>query len=105
MKNLFKPFWIIVLVAIIGFIMVGCATGSTIGGASGSHGFFTGNGNAATLTKGVQEIGSYLVILGLFDSGFDKYATAVKQAEDSGKKVTSVTKWCVFFFKTTAYAQ
>jgi len=105
MKNLFKLFGIIAVVAIIGFTMASCATASSIGGAAGGHGFFTGNGAASTLTAGAQEIGSYSVILGLIDSGFADYATAVKAAEASGKKVTSVTKWYIFLSKTTAYAQ
>jgi len=106
MKNLFKLLGIIAIVAMIGFTMVSCATGTTIGGAGGPHGFFTGNGAANALTSGSQVIASYSVILGWFDSGFDTYAAAVKQAEDAGKKVTSVTTWYFgFLTKTTAYAR
>jgi len=105
MKNLFKLLGIIAFVAIIGFTMASCATASSIGGASGGHGFFTGNGAAATLTEGTQEIASYSVILGLFDAGYADYAAAVKAAEASGKNVVSVTKWLLFLYKTTAYAK
>jgi hypothetical protein len=39
------------------------------------------------------------------DSGYDSYVSAVKQAETSGKIVTSVTKqYFGFFTKVTAYA-
>jgi len=105
MKNLFKSLGIIVVVAIIGFTMAGCATATTIGGASGIHGFFTGNGAASTLTEGYQEIASYSSILGLFDAGYADYAATVKSAEDSGKHIVSVTKWLFVMYKITAYAK
>ena len=103
MKNLFKLLGIIAVVAIIGFTMASCATNSSIGGADGPHGFFTGSGVSKEVVG--QEIASYSVILNLIDAGFPAYASAVKQAEDSGKKVTAVTKWYVFLTKTTAYAR
>ena len=105
MRNLLKPFGIIVLVAIIGFSMMSCVTMTSIGGAVGAHGFFTGNGGAAALNDGAQEIASYSVWLGLFDTGYADYAEAVKQAEASGKKITSATKWYYIFNKVTAYAK
>ena len=105
MKNLLKPFGIIVLVAIIGFTMASCVTASSIGSATGTHGVFSGNGDAGKLTEGAKEIASYSVILGLVDTGYAEYATAVKKAEEAGKHVTSVTKWLVFLVKVTAYAQ
>jgi len=105
MKNPLKLFGIIVLIAFAGFSMASCVTATTIGGASGSHGIFSGNSNAKILNANAQEIASYLDILGLFDSGYDDYVAAVKKAEDAGKKITSVTKHYVFFLKTTAYAK
>jgi Na+-transporting methylmalonyl-CoA/oxaloacetate decarboxylase beta subunit len=105
MKNILKPFGIIAVIAIIGFTAASCATASSVGGASGPHGFFTGNGSASTLTAGAQEVASYSVILGIIDSGYADYATAVKAAEAAGKTVTSVTKWMLFSLKTTAYAE
>ena len=106
MKNLLKIVGIIAVVAMIGFTMASCATNSSIGGAEGPHGFFTGNGATNALVDGATEIGSYSVILGWFDAGYPDYAAAVKKAEDSGKKITSVTKWYFgFLTKTTAYAR
>ena len=104
MKNL-KLFGIIVLVAIIGFSMASCATATSIGGAAGGHGFFTGNGAANALTEGAQEIASYSVILGIVDSGYAEYAAAVQAAEAEGKKISSVSRWMLFTVKTTAYAK
>ena len=105
MKNQFKLFGIIAIVAIIGFSMASCATASSVGGASGPHGIFTGNGSTDTLTTNAQEIASYSVILGLFDTGYTGYVSAVKAAEAAGKSVTSVTKWMFISMKTTAYAE
>ena len=105
MEKLFKPFVIFVFIAITGFTLMSCVTASSIGGASGTHGIFSGNGNAEILNENAQEIASYSDILGLFDSGYTEYIAAVKQAEDAGKKITSVTKNYVFFLKTTAYAK
>jgi hypothetical protein len=104
MKNLLKPFGIIVLVAIIGFTMAGCATASSTG-TSGPYGFFSGNGNASMLTAGAQVIASYTVIMGLFDTGYPTYLAAVRQAEASGMEVTSVVKSYGVFLKITAYAK
>ena len=105
MKNLFKLIGIIAVVAIVGFTMSGCVTATTIGGAGGPHGFFTGNGAGKTLTEGTELIGSYTVWLGLFDGGYADYAAAVKAAEAAGKKITSVNKWILFGVRTTAYSQ
>ena len=105
MKNLFKLFGIIAVVAIIGFTMASCATNTAIGGADGPHGFFTGNGAANAATSGASVIGSYTVILGLFDSGFDTYSSVVKKAVEEGKQVYSVTTWILIGYKTTAYAK
>lgn len=104
MKNFYKLFGIIALVAVI-VLITGCATASSIGGAMGPHGLITGNGAASTLIEGSEEIASYSVIFWLVDSGYEEYAAAVKQAEASGKKVTSVTTWLFFIMKTTAYAK
>ena len=105
MKNQFKMFGIIAIVAIIGFSMASCATASSVGGASGPHGIISGNGSASTLTGNAQEIASYSVILGIIDSNYAEYVQAVKSAEAAGRSVTSVTKWMLFTVKTTAYAE
>jgi hypothetical protein len=105
MKNQFKMFGIIAVVAIIGFSMASCATASSVGGVSGPHGLISGNGSASTLTSGAQEIASYSVILGIIDSNYAEYVQAVKSAVEAGQKVTSVTKNLIFTVKTTAYAE
>jgi len=105
MKNFIKTLGIIALVAVVGFSAASCATASSIGGAAGPHGFFTGNGASASLTEGATEIASYSVILGIVDAGFQDYAAAVKAAQAEGKQVTSVTKNMYFLVKTTAYAK
>ncbi len=105
MKNLFKVFGIVALVAIIGFSVMSCATASSISGTVGPHGLFTGNGASASLTEGAAEIASYSVILGMVDSGYAEYDAAVKAAEAAGKKITSVTKFYFVLTKTTAYAK
>jgi len=103
MKKVFKPIVSIALAAVIGFSMVSCAT-TTIGGAHGDHGLISGLISPGELNEGTKEIESYYVILGLFDIGFKDYATKVKDAEKSGKKITSVSR---NFFNvvgvTTAY--
>lgn len=104
-KNLFKLFGIIALVAIIGISAASCATGSSIGGTNDPHGLFTGNGATSTLTDGATEIASYMVILGIVDSGYAEYDAKVKAAQAAGREVTSVTKWFVVLSKTTAYAK
>jgi len=104
MKKVFKLIGTIALAAVIGFSMTSCAA-TTIGGAHGDHGLISGlfSPNAVEST---QKIESYMVILGLVDVGFDDYATKVKAAEKSGKKITSVSR---NFFGivgiTTAYEQ
>ena len=97
--------FMIAITLIASLFVMSCATASSIGGASGPHGFFTGNGATDSLIDGAEEIASYSVILGIVDSGYAEYAAAVKQAEAAGKKVTSVTKWLLVLTKTTAYAE
>jgi len=91
MKKVFKLIVSVALAAAIGFSMAGCAT-TTIGGAHGDHGLISGFISPNELNEGTQEIESYYVILGLIDIGFKDYATKVKDAEKSGKKITSVSK-------------
>jgi len=106
MKNLFKTLMIVAVIAIIGFSMASCVSATTIGGASGGHGFFAGGAAQAAVTEGYTEIASYSVILGAFDSGFADYAKKVRDAEAAGKKVISVTTWYFGFMdKVTAYAK
>jgi hypothetical protein len=90
------------MVLALGLVLGSCATASSIGGTSDAHGLIS---KAPVVADGASEIASYSVILGLLDSGYPEYAAAVKNAEDAGKKVTTVTKWLIFLTKTTAYAR
>ena len=105
MKKLFKCFWITAMVVVIGFSATSCATGGTVAGTATPYGFFTGNGAAAVNTEGAEEIASYRVILGIVNPGYAEYDAAVKAAEASGKKVTSVTRWLLVMTETKAYAK
>jgi len=70
MKNLFKTLMIIAIVAMIAFSATSCVTSTTIGGASGPHGFLAGGSALAAATEGYTEIASYKVLFGYFDSGY-----------------------------------
>jgi len=100
MKNLFKIFGIIAMVAVM-VSFTGCAIGSNINGIPDAHGLIS---QANAVGEGATEIGSYSVILGLIDAGYAEYAAAVKEAIGQGKKITTVTTWMMFLTKTTAYA-
>ena len=100
MKNGLKILGIIALVAVM-VSVTGCATGSSIGGTADAHGLIS---KAKVVADGT-EIASYSVILGLLDSGYDDYAAKVREAEASGKKITTVTTWLLFLTKTVAYAK
>jgi hypothetical protein len=100
-KKTVVMFSVLLLVGIVTGSLTGCTTFSSIGGTADAHGLF---GGAKPLVNEANEIASYSVILGLVDSGYNAYIDAVKQAEASGKVVTSVTKWYYVFTKTTAYA-
>jgi hypothetical protein len=103
MKNLYKFLGIIVIGTVIMIGTVGCATVSSIGGTTDTHGLIS---KATAVSVGAQEIASYSVILGLFDAGYEAYATTVQQAEAEGKMVTTVTtQYLGFFTKITAYAK
>jgi len=102
MKNKFKFFGIIVLVAVM-VSFAGCVTASSIGGTTEGHGLFTFNVNP--VTEGFTEVGYYMVILGLVDAGYGDFAVKVKEAADQGKQITSVTKDYYLFAITTAYAK
>jgi len=105
MKNKFKILGIIALVAVM-VTVTGCVTGTSIGGTADGHGLFSGGGAKTAVTEGATEIASYSVILGLFDSGYAQYASAVKAAEAQGKQVFSVTTQYLGIFATiTAYAK
>ena len=104
MKNLFKVLGIIAMVAVMASVS-GCAMMSSVGGTADPHGLINGNGSSNLATAGAEEIGNYMVILGLIDSGYDGYIAAVNAAIASGKQVSSVTKWYYFITITTAYAK
>jgi len=101
MKN--KKFLGIIVLAAVVFSLGGCAMLSSVGGTADPHGIFTFS--TPTITDGFTEVGSYIVILGLFDTGYNDYATKVKAAETARKQVTTVTKFYLVFTKTTAYAK
>jgi predicted small secreted protein len=84
-----------------GTVLAGCATVSSIGGTADIHGLIS---DAPAAETG-PEIASYSVILGLLDAGYEEYAQAVKEAEASGRKISTVTRWYVIMTTTTAYAQ
>jgi hypothetical protein len=91
---------VLLLVGILTGSLMSCTTFSSVGGTADAHGLFSG---AKPAINESGEIASYTVILGLVDSGYDEYVSAVKQAEAAGKLVTSVTKSYYFFTKTRAY--
>jgi predicted small secreted protein len=105
MKKTFSLLIIAAVVAVMALPLAGCVTASAIGGSSDIHGLFSGGGAKAAVTDGAQEIASYSTILGLFDSGYDTYATKVKEAEAAGQQITTTVTWKLFLFTTTAYAK
>ena len=105
MKNAVKILSLIAIIAISGLTMTGCVTGSTIGGSAGGHGLIHGNAAKSAVSDGAREIASYTVILGLFDSGYAEFASAVKQAQAQGRMVTTTTTWLFVLTRYTAYAQ
>lgn len=105
MKNTYKLLGLMVVLAVMGFTMMSCVTGTTIGGAADPHGLFTGSGAGLAVSDDAQEIAQYTIWLGWFDAGYAEYAEAVKKAEASGKKITSVVTWYYIFTRVTAYAK
>jgi len=101
MKNLFKIFGIIALVAVM-VTVSGCATASSLGGTADAHGLFS---QAKAAAEGGKEIASYSVILGLFDSGYPEYVKKVNAAIAEGKSVSTVTTFLIFLTKTVAYVK
>jgi cytochrome bd-type quinol oxidase subunit 2 len=102
MKNKSFVLGMLVITLAFGLILGSCATGSSIGGTSDPHGLVS---EANVVTESAEEIATYSVILGIVDSGYVAYASAVKDAEAAGKKITTVTKWFFVLTKTTAYAR
>lgn len=88
---------------VFGMTLTSCTTFSSVGGTADTHGLLS---SANVAASGSEVIASYDVILGLLDMGYEGYVSAVKQAESSGKVVSSVTT-CYFGFytKVTAYAK
>jgi hypothetical protein len=105
MKNLFKTLGIIALIAMIGLSAVSCVTATSIGGTADQHGLLSGGGAKAAVAEGATEIASYTSLFYLFDAGYADYAKKVKEAEASGKKITSTTTFILIGFKFTAYAR
>jgi hypothetical protein len=101
MKNKFKIFGIIALIAVMVSVS-GCAILSSVGGTADPHGLIS---QAKVASEGAVEIASYSVILGLIDAGYKEYDAKVKAAEASGKQITTVTTFLFVLTKTTAYAR
>ncbi|GMO45635.1 MAG: hypothetical protein Pg6C_07620 [Treponemataceae bacterium] len=99
--GLFFGFAVFLTAVIFSLSAAGCATHSSIGGTADPHGLIS---KAKVVANG-EEIASYSVILGLFDSGYDDYAAKVRQAEAGGKKITTVTTFLFVLNKVRAYAQ
>lgn len=104
MKKSTKVLGLIALVAIMMF-MGSCVTASSTSSTIESHGFFSGNGNGAKTVDGFTEIGAYSNWLGLFDTGYDDYISAVNAAASSGKEVRSTNTFYFIFNKVRAYAK
>jgi len=105
MRNTIKIMGIIAAAAVIGFTMTSCAT-TFMAGANTDHGLFSGFNVDSVLTQNeYEEIGSYMNILGLFDSGYQDYLPKVKAAEKAGKKIVVVTtNWFFVVGVHKAYA-
>jgi hypothetical protein len=99
-----KKFWLgtLAMALAFSFVLASCATFSSVGGTADAHGLFS---SAKAVFDGYETIASYGVILGLVDTGYEGYVAAVKQAESSGKAVTSVTTQYFVYTKVTAYAK
>ena len=94
---------ILSILLVFGVALTSCTTFSSIGGTADPHGLIS---SANVAASGSDVIGSYGVILGLLDSGYEGYVAAVKQAEEAGKTVSSVTtSYFGFYTKVTAYAK
>ena len=103
MKNKWFLTGILSIALVFGTALTSCATFSSVGGTADPHGLIS---SANVVSSGAEVIGSYSVIFGLLDSGYEEYVTAVKQAEEAGKTVSSVTtSYFVFYTKVTAYAE
>jgi hypothetical protein len=87
-------------ILVLGLLVASCATTSSIGGTSDPHGLIS---SAKVVEYNAQPIASYSVILGIVDSGYEPYVTAVKKAEAEGKQITTITRFYYFFTKVTAY--
>jgi hypothetical protein len=88
---------------VFGMTLTSCTTFSSIGGTADPHGLFS---SANVVASGSEVIASYGVILGIVDTGYEGYVAAVKEAESSGKVVSSVTtQYFGFYTKVTAYAK
>jgi hypothetical protein len=98
-----KKKFLLVFCVLTGLLFFSCATISSIGGTVDSHGLFS---SANQASSGSDVIASYGIILGLIDTGYEGYVSAVKTAEAEGKTVVSVTTWYLgFYIKVTAYAK
>jgi hypothetical protein len=100
-----KKFFVgmLVLALVFGMALTSCATFSSVGGTADAHGLLS---KAKVVSDGSDVIGSYGIILGLVDSGYEGYVAAVKEAESSGKLVTTVTtQYFGVYTNVTAYAK
>jgi hypothetical protein len=92
------------LVIAFSFVVVGCATISSVGGTVDTHGLFSNAGKV--VSSGGDVIASYGIILNLVDTGYEGYVATVREAENAGKLVATVTtRYLWFYTKITAYAR
>jgi hypothetical protein len=95
--------FLLVFCVLAGLLFFSCATTSSIGGTVDKHGLIS---SANQASFGGEEIASYGVILGLFDTGYEGYVSAVNKAEAEGKTIVSVTTdYFGYYTKVTAYAK
>jgi hypothetical protein len=95
--------FLLVFCVLTGLLFFSCATASSIGGTVDPHGLIS---SAKQASSGSDVIASYSVILGLVDSGYEAYVSAVKKAEADGKTIISVrTDYLGVYIKITAYAK
>ncbi|WP_461256299.1 hypothetical protein [Treponema sp. R80B11-R83G3] len=108
MKNVFKIFGIIAMVAVM-VSFTGCATNSSIGGTAEVHGWLSSLISSSTINilaqEGGEEVANFWVIIGTLDIGYKNYANKVKAAENRGKKITTVVTNYLVVAIIKAYAR
>ena len=86
-------------------LSVSCVRLTTVSGTADPHGLFAGYQAADKIQQDATEIASYMIIMGLFDEGYDQYVAKVREAEAKGKKITTKHVSYPYYTKITAYAK